>query len=169
MTVNQNNVIDVIVETTKGVDVVITQPPTLEAVLVTGRPGRSAYEAWVELGNTGTPEDFLQWIVDQVDLRERTAINTIIEDTANVFDSTNVEGALSELYVKTLEVADITFVHEQMAASSTWDIIHNLNKYPSVTIIDLYGSVVIGEIRYISANEIQLTFTAPFSGRAILN
>lgn len=62
-----------------------------------------------------------------------------------------------------------TYTHNQIIASDTWDIVHNLGKYPNVTIIDSAGSLVIGKINYVSNNEIKLTFSAAFSGTAYLN
>ena len=73
-----------------------------------------------------------------------------------------------------LSWADATFTHTQSSASATWTITHNLNKFPSVTVIDSGDSVVQGEILYNSANQLTLTFYAggvasAFSGKAYLN
>jgi hypothetical protein len=62
-----------------------------------------------------------------------------------------------------------TYIHNQAAASSDWTINHNLEKYPSVTVVDSAGSAVMGETLYIDANKIRIIFSAPFSGRAYLN
>ena len=62
-----------------------------------------------------------------------------------------------------------TYVHEQSPASDTWVINHNLKKYPSVTIVDSAGRVVIGEVQYIDNALIICSFSAPFSGIAYLN
>lgn len=64
---------------------------------------------------------------------------------------------------------DGTFVFDQTFASDTWHIIHNLNKHPSVTVVDSAGSVVVGEVLYINENVLDVSFSAPFSGRAYLN
>jgi hypothetical protein len=48
-------------------------------------------------------------------------------------------------------------------------ITHNLDKYPSVTIVDSGFTVVYGEIEYLSKNQLEITFTNPFSGEAYLN
>jgi len=48
-------------------------------------------------------------------------------------------------------------------------ITHNLNKYCSVTVVDNNDDVVIGEIRYNSLNQVTLTFTAAFTGKAFFN
>ena len=74
----------------------------------------------------------------------------------------------------TLSWTDATYTHNQSAASATWTITHNLNKFPSVTVIDSGDSVVQGEILYNSANQLTLTFyagggTSAFSGKAYLN
>lgn len=41
---------------------------------------------------------------------------------------------------------DKQFVFTQNTASEVWEIKHDLNKYPSVTIVDSADSVVIGEV-----------------------
>ena len=53
--------------------------------------------------------------------------------------------------------------------SDTWTITHDLNCYPSVTVVDSSGDVVEGSIQYISSDELVVTFSAPFSGVAYLN
>lgn len=68
-----------------------------------------------------------------------------------------------------VEQACDSYVHKQTTASDVWVIAHNLDKYPSVTIVDTGGSVVVGEITYIDTNTIQLQFAGAFSGTAYLN
>lgn len=65
--------------------------------------------------------------------------------------------------------ADVNYVHTQIIASASWSITHNLNKYPSVTVVDSANSVVLGDISYDSPNAITLTFSGIFSGKAYLN
>lgn len=62
-----------------------------------------------------------------------------------------------------------TYTHTQSSASTSWVITHNLNKKPSVTIVDSGGNVQIGEIRYDSNNQVTVTFAAAFGGYAYLN
>ena len=79
-------------------------------------------------------------------------------------------GAITGLQEALVEVSDKNFVFEQGTASQVWEIQHNLNKYPSVFILDSSGNVQIpDEITYISENEIILTFIAPFAGKVVLN
>jgi hypothetical protein len=62
-----------------------------------------------------------------------------------------------------------TYKHTQMIAISIWEINHNLSKFPSVTVVDSAGSVVIGNINYIDKNNLSIEFEASFAGIAYLN
>jgi hypothetical protein len=62
-----------------------------------------------------------------------------------------------------------TFTYEQLVAAYMWDIVHNLNRYPSVTVIDSGGSEIIPEVQYTNENEIKLYFANRTSGKAYLN
>lgn len=66
-------------------------------------------------------------------------------------------------------VNDKNFVFEQKTASQTWIINHNLAKFPSVSVVDSGGTVVIGDIEYIDMNNLVATFVAKFAGTAYLN
>ena len=68
-----------------------------------------------------------------------------------------------------IEAATNTYVHDQMVASAHWTIEHNLDKYPSVSVVDSAGSIVIGDVQYISRNQLIVTFIGEFSGKAYLN
>lgn len=65
--------------------------------------------------------------------------------------------------------ADKFFQYTQYSASDTWTIEHNLGKYPSVSVVDSAGSVVVGEVLYLTMNTLQVRFTLPFSGKVYLN
>jgi phage minor structural protein len=61
-------------------------------------------------------------------------------------------------------------VHIQTTPSLVWTIIHDMNKFPSVTIVDSGGNEVTGKKRYVDENTVELTFSPyAFSGRAYLN
>lgn len=64
---------------------------------------------------------------------------------------------------------DKGFKHNQVSASSTWVINHNLNKFPNVVVIDSAGSQAIGAVTHNSKNQLTLSFSASFSGVAHLN
>lgn len=64
---------------------------------------------------------------------------------------------------------DKTFVFTQAVASDVWKIQHNLNKYPSVSIVDSGNNIVYGDVEYVDINNCVCHFSAPFSGKAYLN
>ena len=62
-----------------------------------------------------------------------------------------------------------TYIHYQTLPSNNWIINHNLTKYPSVTIVDSSGNVVVGEVKYIDNDTINISFAGAFAGTAYLN
>lgn len=66
-------------------------------------------------------------------------------------------------------VEDKNYLHSQTVASDTWVIVHNLNKYPAVSVIDSAGNEVVGEVIYNDANQVTLKFEGGFKGTATLN
>ena len=66
--------------------------------------------------------------------------------------------------------ADVdSYIHNQIIASNTWNISHGMGIFPAVAVVDSGNNVVTGEIHYVDNNNITLTFTAVFSGKAYLN
>lgn len=59
--------------------------------------------------------------------------------------------------------------YQQNSPSAVWVIQHNLNKYPSVTVVDSAGTWVIGEVVYNDTNTITISFNGTFSGKAFFN
>lgn len=62
-----------------------------------------------------------------------------------------------------------TYVHNQSVASSVWIITHNLDKYVTVTVVDSAGTQVIGEVRYLDSNSVEVSFQGAFAGKAYCN
>jgi hypothetical protein len=65
--------------------------------------------------------------------------------------------------------SDKSYVFVQGVPATTWTIQHNLQKFPSITVIDSGNTVVIGQYTYINNNNVTLTFSAAFAGKAYLN
>lgn len=59
-------------------------------------------------------------------------------------------------------------IHTQGSVSSTWTITHTLGGNPSVMVVDSSNTVVYGEIQYLSSTQVQIIFSAAFSGFAYL-
>lgn len=62
------------------------------------------------------------------------------------------------------------FVFTQGIASNIWEIEHNLNKEPSVTVVDTANEEQIPDKKvYNSQNKVTLYFLSEFAGRVLLN
>lgn len=72
--------------------------------------------------------------------------------------------------VQTLaDAVDKHYVHTQSVVADTWNINHNLNKFPSISVVDSAESQVEGEVEYVDADNVTLRFCGAFSGKAYLN
>ena len=94
-------------------------------------------------------------------------INVVPSDYINEING----GALIDVQKdgKTVTLQSKTFIFEQGVASDTWIINHNLNKKPSITIVDSAENVVEGAEKYIDENTIEIYFNGAFKGKAYLN
>jgi len=62
------------------------------------------------------------------------------------------------------------YVHDQSVPSDTWVIVHNLGYFPGgVIVVDSGGTTVEGSIQFDSANQITITFSAAFGGKAYIS
>ena len=64
---------------------------------------------------------------------------------------------------------DLTYEHVQSAASTTWNVAHELDKKPSVSIVDSADNIIYGEITYTNLNNLVITLSAATSGKAYIN
>ena len=71
--------------------------------------------------------------------------------------------------VFTLSSPDKTFEFDQGQPALVWTIQHNLNKFPSVSVVDTANTVVNSQVNYIDKNNITINNTAQFAGKAYLN
>jgi hypothetical protein len=62
-----------------------------------------------------------------------------------------------------------TFVFTQASAAASWSVTHNLGGFPSVTLADPSGNVMIAGVQYINNNQVIVTFSTPVAGSAYLN
>lgn len=107
----------------------------------------------------GTQETMRVGIQERVNIVGTGSVNIGFDDTSNTI---TVDGGA-------VVPEDRTYVHNQITPESLWNISHQLNGYPSVTIVDSSNSVVYGDISYIDMNHVQLNVTSEFAGRAFLN
>ena len=62
-----------------------------------------------------------------------------------------------------------TYTFTQPTPSDTWVVTHNMNKFPSVSIVDSAGNIVEGDTIYNTLNSCTLNFQGSFSGKAYFN
>lgn len=62
-----------------------------------------------------------------------------------------------------------TFTWTQSIALSVWTIPHNLNKFPSVSVVDNLGNLIYPDVSYVDSNIVQITHGSAFAGKAYLN
>jgi len=89
---------------------------------------------------------------------------------ANIGGNGNLD--LNKFYdfaVFTLSSPDKTFEFTQGVPALVWTIQHNLNKFPSVSVVDTANTVVNSQVDYIDENNITINNTAQFAGKAYLN
>jgi len=73
------------------------------------------------------------------------------------------------IQIDEVEGFDSHFEFTKGVPATTWDITHNLNKFPSITVIDTANTTVIGSYEYINKNRVVLSFSTAFAGKAFLN
>lgn len=68
-----------------------------------------------------------------------------------------------------VDITSSTHVFEIADAATVWHIVHNMQKWPSVTVVDSAGTVVDCEIAYLDYNTCEARMNAAFKGTAYLN
>ena len=64
---------------------------------------------------------------------------------------------------------DKNYVFTQSTNANPWVVTHNLNKYPSVSVVNNANITVYGEVEYDSLNQVTITFADPTNGQAFFN
>ena len=67
------------------------------------------------------------------------------------------------------EEEDKEFIFNQPTPQVTWTINHNLNKFPSVSVVNTNNILMYGDTTYVDEDNLIITFSAGFSGKAYLN
>ena len=61
------------------------------------------------------------------------------------------------------------FVYETSHKMASWEINHNLNKFPNITLVDMANNMIMGEVKYVDLNRVIVSFTEPICGKAFLS
>jgi len=121
-------------------------------------------------------DDITQWAIYRWTASTQDATETDFYDITVTYEAGSGGLTKDKDYLVSLlqydaanAVGDKTFVYTQNVASDEWVVDHNLDKFPSVTVVDSGSSVVNGEIEYNDINQVTIRFRSPFTGKAFFN
>ena len=128
-------------------------------------PQNSSVDKYVEtiLGENETPENL---VISAEEILDKLKT---VDGEGSGLDADMLDGKHASEFVLKTEFNISTFTHNQLSPEKEWNVVHNLNRFPTVTVVDSGGSVVLGDVQYIDENQIKIVFTTGFSGKAYLN
>lgn len=108
------------------------------------------------------------------EIKVRTKTKEVVNVTLKPTQGIKVETSKAYLFDPDIvdsyiDLKTSTFIYEQAIAASEWTIEHNLDKRPSVTVVDSADNVIYPAVTYIDDNNIVVTFNAATKGKAYLN
>jgi hypothetical protein len=145
---------------------------------LTGSQIKHTYDSLLKLedndGLTGTKKKVTDGLGNETPLSmSDTEVTSSVDVEATGFKTptgTATQMFLADGTVQNVsEIEDKHYEHNQTSASALWNISHNLGKFPSATVVDSGGSVVIGEVEHVTNNTMRISFLGSFSGKAYLN
>ncbi len=107
----------------------------------------------------------------EIDVTSPSVAPAVVVSQPGPVSTVVVETKVSSIDVKGYVSAkgDAHYTHTQSTPEAVWTVTHNLNKKPSVVVVDSADTVVMGEIEYLTTNSVRLTFVGAFSGKAYFN
>ena len=116
------------------------------------------------------PKDTYKGLIKTVDNGEVTGSKQLSDGNGNPLPITISQSAVELTGTVTANGEKLTsYTHTQSTAEVEWTINHNMNKKPSVTVVDSANTYVLGEVEYLDNNALVLRFKFPFKGKAHLN
>jgi hypothetical protein len=128
-------------------------------------------EKGIVLAESGNINNFGQYTVNSV--IDYPADNNFYQVTLSLASSNGIL-AVNAYYIfsqftNPTTGIDKNFVFSQAAAASTWAVQHNLNKFPSCTMVLSTGQQGYGDVTFIDENNLTITFAGATSGKAYIN
>src|SRR5215471_3577135 len=100
------------------------------------RTAPAAQQAW-------TVWTMLLWFIQQVyDLK--------INDLQSQIDAISSGGS-----------GDRTYAYTQVSAATTWNVAHNLGKFPSVSVVDTGSNQLLVDVHYVDTNNLTISLASP--------
>ncbi len=123
---------------------------------------------YLELGATGV--DSVRGIdTEFIDMTPTTPTTGNVELTASLSATGTPDNTKFLRGDNVWARANATYTFAQAVASATWTVQHDLDKFPSVTMVLSTGQKGYGDIVYIDENNLTITFAGAESGKAYLN
>lgn len=98
-----------------------------------------------------------------VEVRDAQPINVSVADQKPV--NVQVGEVVQISYITGLDL----HYEQDFSDASQIEITHNMGKRPAITVIDTAGDEVEGDYTFIDINTVMVSFSAPFSGKVVLN
>ena len=166
-------------DTTEGITVPFSSITTwrLSTYALTNKEVHTFYDtpltgSTVLVTNAENPKD---WAIYLWNSSTQTPLEPLFYDISLTYISGTGDLIADEDYLISLLRYDVsgdsdkTFIFTQAVPSIVWNITHNLDKFPSVSVVNNNNIVINGEVTYIDKNNVQLNFSAGFAGKAYLN
>lgn len=120
---------------------------------------------------TGTkPKDTYQGLIKTSDNGPVSGSKQLSDGNGNLLPVTVSSSSVALTGTVTANGESLTsYTHNQTTTATSWTINHNMNKKPSVTVVDSANTYVIGEVEYLDANSLTVSFKNAFKGKAHLN
>ena len=116
--------------------------------------------------------DGSRWYTDSATAIANGRVGDLYLDSAGHVWQKNSSGTWVDTGTDLSPTPDTTllgYVYNQGSPVQTWDITHPLPFRPNVTVVDSAGSQVEGDIQYLTATTLRITFSAAFAGAAYLS
>lgn len=116
---------------------------------------------------TNAPDVFAYYTLNSFD--ERVSEPNFYDASLSFLNGSGAIETDEDYFISLISDVDKSFEFMQSVPSSTWTINHNLGKYPSVSVVNNNNILIYGETTYIDKDNLTVSFSAGFSGKAFLN
>ncbi len=113
------------------------------------------YQYTVEIAD-GYEKNLMKQILSSIK-NTASSIKTLTHQSTN--NTTNINNT----------IGSFSFTYSQTSPRMEWIIPHNMKKYPSVTVMDISKTIIVGEVIYLNVNTVKIIFSKPIAGKAYLN